>query len=471
VLKSTSGPSIEAEVSVDQDRDTAGVPESGLSRRGVLAGALTGGLAALVPLAPAAARAANTSAPGNAIDFFADPELNFQALFALGAASYNASQPGEVLEAFDRVHAEGDTYRAYHDELLSLGRRTRQLADNAARAGRRVTARDTYLRAATYLDQALFFVLASARPTRAQEGLVYREMESAFAGAAALFDPAFERVSIPYGRGSLPGWLLSPAGTRVRRPTIILNNGSDAQNLDLFVAGGAAAIERGWNALIFEGPGQGSNLFLHNIPFRPDWEKVISPIVSWLRARPDVDKRRITLFGSSFGGYLVPRAAAFEHRLAGVAVDPGVHNAFVSWEQNLPPQMLKWLREGRRREFDSYWAQAQPYLPPAARFSIAKRSEIYGNVSFYDRMRLASKFVLPRATARRVDAPTIITQAQDETFFPGQSRTLYDWVRVKKTLARFTAAEGAQFHCEPMAPTVRNDTVLDWLEANLRPTR
>jgi Alpha/beta hydrolase family len=455
---------------VDPDRDIFSVPQPGLSRRGVLAGALTGGIAALLPLAPAAARAANTSAPGNAIDFFADPELNFQALFALGAASYNASQPGEVFEAFDRVHAKGDSYRAYYDELLALGRRTRQLADKAAHAGRRVTARDTYLRAATYLDQALFFVLASAKPTRAREGLVYREMEACFAGAAAHFEPAFERVSIPYERSSLPGWLLTPPGARTRRPTIILNNGSDAQNIDLFVAGGAAALERGWNALIFEGPGQGSNLFLHNIPFRPDWEKVITPIVSWLRARPEVDRRRITLFGSSFGGYLVPRAAAFEHRLAGVAVDPGVHNAFVSWQQNLPAQMIKWLREGRRKQFNTYWAQAQSYLPASARFSIAKRSEIYGNVSFYDRMRLASKFVLSRATARQIDAPTIVTQAQDETFFPGQSRTLYDWLRVRKTLARFTAAEGAQFHCEPMAPTVRNDTVLDWLEANLRPT-
>ena len=214
-----------------------------------------------------------------------------------------------------------------------------------------------------YLDQALFFVLASATPTRAQEGRVYREMESAFAGAAARFDPAFKPVAIPYGRGTLPGWLLTPPGARSRRPTIILNNGSDAQNIDLFVSGGMDAVQRGWNALIFEGPGQGSNLFLHNIPFRPDWEKVITPIVTWLRSRPEVDRRRITLFGSSFGGYLVPRAAAFEHRLAGVATDPGAHDVFVSWKDNLPPQMITWLKEGRRRQFNTFWAQAQAVHP------------------------------------------------------------------------------------------------------------
>ena len=31
----------------------------------------------------------------------------------------------------------------------------------------------------------------------------------------------------------------------------------------------------------------------------------------------------------------------------------------------------------------------------------------------------------------------------------------------------FTAAEGADGHCEPMAPTLRNARVFDWLEATL----
>jgi dienelactone hydrolase len=447
-----------------------GASGSGLSRRGILAAALAGGAAAVLPVRSGAAQAATASAPVDSEQFFASSELNFQGLFALGAASYNASQPGEVLETFNRIHARGDTYLAYYEEFLAIGRGTRQRADQAAAAGRRVTARDAYLRSATYLDQALFFVLASKTPTRAQEARVYREMESAFAAAAARFSPAFKRVSIPYGHRPLPGWLLTPSGARIRRPTIILNNGSDAQNIDLFVAGGMAAVERGWNALIFEGPGQGSNLFLHNIPFRPDWEEVITPIVTWLRQRPEVDRRRITLFGSSFGGYLVPRAAAFERRLAGVATDPGVHDAFVSWDENLPHQMITWLKQGREREFTQFWAEAQRFLPPATKFSIAKRSEIYGNGNFYERMRLASKFVLGRSLARKISAPTIITSPQGEAFFPGQAQTLYDWLRVNKHLARFTVAQGAQFHCEPMAPTVRNDTVLDWLEQNLRAT-
>jgi hypothetical protein len=80
--------------------------------------------------------------------------------------------------------------------------------------------------------------------------------------------------------------------TRVRRPTVILNNGQDSQSVALYAYGGAAALERGYNALIFEGPGQGSMLFERQIPFRPDWEEVITPVVDCLLSHRDVDPSR-----------------------------------------------------------------------------------------------------------------------------------------------------------------------------------
>jgi hypothetical protein len=95
-----------------------------------------------------------------------------------------------------------------------------------------------------------------------------------------LFSPRFERLSIPYG-GPVPlrAYLLTPDDRSRRRPTVILNNGSDAQNIDLYAFGGAAALARGYNALIFEGPGQGSLLFEHNVPIIPDWQNVVTRVV------------------------------------------------------------------------------------------------------------------------------------------------------------------------------------------------
>jgi hypothetical protein len=71
-------------------------------------------------------------------------------------------------------------------------------------------------------------------------------------------------------------------------------------------------------------------LFERQIPFRPDWENVITPVVDYLRSRPDVDPSRIVLNESSLGGELVIRGAAFEHRLAAVVADPGILSVWLS---------------------------------------------------------------------------------------------------------------------------------------------
>lgn len=445
--------------------------DHGLSRRKLLAGAAAAGAAgalAQVPGAIAAKPAAGKAQKRPATTFFKESALNFQMLFVLGGAGYGVSEVGEVLATFDRIHAKGDSYRAAFDEFQRLGRQVRSHGNKERAAGRTISARSSYLRATMYLDQALYFALASDKPTRAHEGALYREMESTWADAAALFQPRFEPVKIPYGSGHLPGWILSPGGD-IKRPTVILNTGSDAQNIDMYVYGGAAALQRGWNALIFEGPGQGANLFLHNRPFIPDWERVITPVVDFLRSRPEVDRRRISLIGQSFGGYLTARAAAYEHRLAGLVPDPGVVDAFIDWRQDLPASMLRLLAAGRRTEFNRIWNSIPKQLPPSQRAAFAKRAEIYGQGDGYEKMKLAQRFVLSRADAGRITTPTAILSPQLEQFFPGQSQKMKSWIKAPSTLIPFTVAEGAEYHCEPMAPQLRNERVFDWLESHARP--
>jgi hypothetical protein len=445
---------------------------SRLSRRGLIVGAAAAGAAAALAQAPLALGTepgdATKTKKRPAATFFKEPALNFQMLFVLGGAGYGASELGEVLSTFDRIHGKGDTYKATFEEFLRLGRRLREHGDQEKDAGHRHSARSSYLRAAMYLDQALFFVLASDQPSRKHEGALYREMDAAWAHAGALFRPRFEPVKIPWSGGHLPGWLLSPGGD-VKRPTVILNNGSDGQNIDSFVYGGAAALERGYNALIFEGPGQGGNLFLRNQVAIPDWERVITPVVDFLRSRPEVDRRRISLLSQSFGGYLVSRAAAYEHRLAAVVPDPGVVDVFVDWQEELPHELLELLNGGRRTEFNRFWNSIPRHVSEGKGFGVAKRSEIYGNGDGYERMKNAQRFVLTRTDARRISAPTAICSPQLEQFFPGQPQTLHHWMDGRSTLLEFTIAEGAEYHCEPMAPQLRNERVFDWLEDNARP--
>lgn len=92
----------------------------------------------------------------------------------------------------------------------------------------------------------------------------------------------------------------------------------------IYFGGAAAALQRGYTCLTFEGPGQGATIRLQRIPFRHDWENVITPVVDDLHTRPEVDKQRIALMGISLGGLWALRAAAYEHRLAACIANDGL---------------------------------------------------------------------------------------------------------------------------------------------------
>jgi hypothetical protein len=51
---------------------------------------------------------------------------------------------------------------------------------------------------------------------------------------------------------------------------------------ELCSSAAAPALDRGWyNCLTFEGPGQGGVIRKQKIPFRYDWEKVVSPVIDY----------------------------------------------------------------------------------------------------------------------------------------------------------------------------------------------
>ena len=87
-----------------------------------------------------------------------------------------------------------------------------------------------------------------------------------------------------------------------------------------------AAVRQGFSALTFEAPGQGAALILQRLYFRPEFELTLTPWVDQLLARDDVDPAKLVLIGRSFAGYLAPRGAAFEHRLAALVCDPAQPN-------------------------------------------------------------------------------------------------------------------------------------------------
>ncbi|HXW78951.1 MAG TPA: alpha/beta fold hydrolase, partial [Acidimicrobiales bacterium] len=320
---------------------------------------------------------ASAAAPQQLQDLFALSDLDFETLMTFGAIGYGSAEFGELVTAVNRVNTAGASYQTYYDVFLALAQRIGALADHERAAGHTASARSAYLRASSYYYLCLYFILGTR--ARAQEAGAYAAMQRCWQQASQLFDPPFEPVRIPYGRSWLPGYLLRPDDRPTRRPTVILNNGADAQNITLYSYGGADAIARGYNALIFEGPGQGSMLFERQVPFRPDWENVITPVVDYLRSRPEVDPSRIALIGLSLGGELVIRAAAFEHRLAAVVADPGILSLWLLFQTGYPGLASLFANGATMEQVNATWQRdVVPKLNAVDRYTLAKRSEEYG---------------------------------------------------------------------------------------------
>jgi hypothetical protein len=215
--------------------------------------------------------------------------------------------------------------------------------------------------------------------------------------------------------------------------------------------------------LVFDGPGQQSMLFERGIPFRHDWEHVITPVVDFLLARPDVDPARVAVYGISQGGYWVPRALAFEHRVAAAVADPGVHDVFVTWRRQLPPEMLQLLEAGDREQFDRWMDEGMRQASLAERQTLEWREKPYGKMSAFDVFSAARRYNLGDLV-RQISTPLLVTDPESEQFWPGQSEALFDALPGRKDLVRFTAQEGADGHCEPMARTLLEQRMFDWLD-------
>ncbi|MFE3147268.1 alpha/beta hydrolase family protein [Streptomyces sp. NPDC059218] len=416
-----------------------------------------------------AGRSSLDATPG-AMTLFQDPAFNFNGLWALGGAGFGAGEVGEVLTAVNTINKAGLSAQTYVETFKKLG--DRLMGEPEGSRPDRQTRRFRALRAAQYYAQALFFVLGSDTP--ADEERLYRAGRGAWDTFCGLCEPAPVTSDVPYGRTPLPVWFFRPDDSGEERPTVILTNGSDGQNVDMWAYGVAAALERDWNALVYDGPGQGQLLFVDQVVFTPRWETVVTPLVDWLVARSDVDSGRIALTGLSMAGNLAPRAAAFENRIAALVAMPGCLEPWLGF----PPEIRKILTPDKARTNDIWNKEVVPELSAADAATMKKRFEPFsapamlaareGKVftDFYTPARRIESLTLTSAVDR-ITAPTLVLDYEYEQFYPGQPRRMFDRLTAPKDYVKLTAATGAQLHCSPMAPQQHCDVVFDWLQEKL----
>ena len=391
---------------------------------------------------------------------FKDPTFEMIFLTSLGRAYHSAGDVGKVLYLSKQV--EDGNFESAYQVFKKAGDEARALAEESVSGGHKESGRQAYLWAQNYYDSATYFVDRSADPTRLLP--TWQLLYDCWLKSLPLFDAPIEPVLIPYQNTELHGFFFREKGASGKRPLLILVNGSDGSLLDMLTWGAAGALARGYDCLTFDGPGQGYALWQQKLYFRPDWEKVISPVVDYALTRPEVDPKRIAIQGVSQGGYWVPRAVAFEKRIAAAIADPGVVDVSTSWTSSLPKPMLGLLKAGRKAEFDGYLAKS---LNPADRATLAFRMRPYGFSSYFDTFHAVGEYNL-RSVASRISCPILITAPVNEAYWPGQSEQLSNMVSAPKLLVPFSVSDGADLHCEPKGTGIRDLRVFNWLDDTLK---
>jgi pimeloyl-ACP methyl ester carboxylesterase len=393
-----------------------------------------------------------------------DELFEAQLLRAIGYAPYGGADAGECLAAAGQI--SGHDLDSWHDVWAATATRLSAQAAASAAAGDAVSARSAFFRAANYFRTASLFAMGTPLDPRLKAA--HRQEVENFRRGAALLELPPEIVQIPYQDSFLPAYYFRAAADQAARATVILTNGYDGTAEELYFTNGAAALERGYNVLAFDGPGQGTMIIEHGVPFRPDWENVITPVVDFLHGRPDTDAERIALIGLSFGGYLAPRAATAEQRLAACISDCGPYDLFDATARRLPGFLARQLPDGSPALLGLLDRLVRMVLTkPTVGWAMRRNLMVHGLSDPLEYFRIAPQYSL-KGLEQHITCPTFVCSAEDDDLSV-DARKFYDALTCPKQYLRFSAADGAGRHCESGARTVFHQAAFDWLGQVLSP--
>jgi len=202
----------------------------------------------------------------------------------------------------------------WHNHWYERGQTFEKQGDKAVSDGYTVTARECLLRAAACYHFAEFMYFTNPSVKNATR----RRVTSTFDKAIPHMDHAIEKVTIRSGALDPPGYILSPDRSK-RLPCVVLNNGMESAKEAELYAFAQAFMKRGLAVVLFDGPGQGE--FLGREGMVANWEHIIGDVLTFAEQRPEVDPKRIGMFGVSFGGYLCLRGEAFHQSRVKAAIN------------------------------------------------------------------------------------------------------------------------------------------------------
>jgi alpha-beta hydrolase superfamily lysophospholipase len=341
-----------------------------------------------------------------------DAGFNFNLLRWLGTAPYHGADVAEVLDVAERI-TPGD-FESWHAEFLALAQKVEHEGWGHARSS--TTARDRAFRAAAYYRAADFFLHGNPNDPRIKT--TWAAATDQFDRAIAQLEPAGERVNVQADGFTVPA--ISYRADATPRPTVLMFNGFDGSQEEMLHVCGLAALERGFHVVTFEGPGQPTVVRAQGLGFRHDWEHVVTPVVNHCDTVPEIDATRLGLIGLSFGGYLAPRAAAFEPRIRAVVAIDGLFDAHESVTNLLTPELSAILQRQDAEAFNEAIGRAMEH-GTSLRWYIEQGLWSFRVDTPFEFFERARPYTL-EAVVDQITCPVLVCDAAGTTSTPGRQR-------------------------------------------------
>lgn len=390
---------------------------------------------------------------------FSDPEMDFQLLRQLGAASYGGSSVGECL-ALVREIGDGDP-AAWVEAFARRGEAQEADARSRARAGHVVSARDMYLMACNSFRAAEYY---SDVRTVAHRKLG-KSSRDCFRKATEGMRCATEEIFVQHRGLRLPAYLFTPPGSSGPNKTLAVVSGFDGTLEESWFQIGRAALERGWTVFLFAGPGQMDTLRF-NDPTRlePDYDAPMGAALDHLFAHAEVDPERLALYGISFGGYFATRTASRDDRVRALVANSPIVDlnaymcAFIGFD---PVDDMKPEENFSREDMADI---PDDIFPPQKKAQAAMLMDRFGQDTFVDVFRYMREFIVGPKIAD-ITCPCLSLSGEGEGDEAARQAELFrTGVGGTVTSRQFTATEGADSHCQVGNLPLANAVILDWLD-------
>jgi pimeloyl-ACP methyl ester carboxylesterase len=158
------------------------------------------------------------------------------------------------------------------------------------------------------------------------------------------------------------------------------------------------------------------------IPFRYDWEKVVTPVIDFVADKYEgqCDMKRLALMGISMGGYLAARAAAFEHRISACILDDGVYDIYENYMEKLGT--LGDAISQRNATVVNTAIQTSMYFDTTIRWAISHGIWVFDAKDPLDFIQKNKDYTL-KDVAGNIRCPTLVLEAEmDEDFLEDQRK-------------------------------------------------